>query len=160
VVYPLANGQQIALCGVIDRIDLSPQRDIALVLDYKLGSAPSSADFREGRVVQGLLYVHAVRSILREGTQIVLAYDRLKAGKRVRFVPHTTPLVQRFKKDDWEDNGCVYTLSQGQWRQAEGKLRQLLTQAIEGLRQAQITPTPGDHCRRCAFTDLCRMAQR
>jgi RecB family exonuclease len=160
VVYPLANGQQIALCGVIDRIDLSPQRDIALVLDYKLGSAPSSADFREGRVVQGLLYVHAVRSILREGTQIVLAYDRLKAGKRVRFVPHTTPLVQRFKKDDWEDNGCVYTLSQGQWRQAEGKLRQLLTQAIEGMRQAQITPTPGDHCRRCAFTDLCRMAQR
>jgi RecB family exonuclease len=57
VVYPLANGQAIALCGVIDRIDLSPQRDIALVLDYKLGSAPSSTDFREGRVVQGLLYV-------------------------------------------------------------------------------------------------------
>ena len=160
VVYPLANGQQIALCGVIDRIDLSPQRDVALVLDYKLGSAPSSADFREGRVVQGLLYVHAVRSILREGTQIVLAYDRLKAGTRVRFVPHTTPLVQRFSRGDWEDGGCMAPLSQGQWRQAENRLRQRLTQAIEGLRQAQITPTPGDHCRRCAFTDLCRMAQR
>jgi hypothetical protein len=124
-----------------------------------LGSAPSSTDIREGRAVQGLLYLHAVRTML-PNAQVVLAYDRLKAGKRVRFVPHTTPLVQRFKKDDWEDNGCVYTLSQGQWRQAEGKLRQLLTQAIEGLRQAQIAPTPGDHCRRCAFADLCRMAQR
>ena len=144
---------------MIDRIDLSPQRDVALVLDYKLGSAPARSDFLDGRAVQGLLYVHAVRSLL-PNAQVVLAYDRLKAGKRVRFVPHTTPLMQRFKKDDWEDNGCVYTLSQGQWRQAEGKLRQLLTQAIEGLRQAQITPTPGDHCRRCAFADLCRMAQR
>jgi hypothetical protein len=159
VVYPLANGQQIALCGVIDRIDLSPQRDIALVLDYKLGSAPSSTDFREGRVVQGLLYVHAVRNFL-PNAQVVLAYDRLKAGKRVRFVPHTTQLVQRFKKDDWEDNGCCVPIPTNQWRQAEGKLRQLLTQAIEGLRQAQIAPTPGDHCRRCAFADLCRMAQR
>jgi RecB family exonuclease len=159
VVYPLANGQAIALCGVIDRIDLSPQRDIALVLDYKLGSAPSSTDFREGRVVQGLLYVHAVRSFL-PNAQVVLAYDRLKAGKRVRFVPHTTQLVQRFKKDDWEDNGCCVPIPTNQWRQAEGKLRQLLTQAIEGLRQAQIAPTPGDHCRRCAFADLCRMAQR
>jgi RecB family exonuclease len=159
VVYPLANGQAIALCGVIDRIDLSPQRDIALVLDYKLGSAPSSTDFREGRVVQGLLYVHAVRTML-PNAQVVLAYDRLKAGKRVRFVPHTTQLVQRFKKDDWEDNGCCVPVPTNQWRQAEGKLRQLLTQAIEGLRQAQIAPTPGDHCRRCAFADLCRMAQR
>jgi len=159
VVYPLANGQAIALCGVIDRIDLSPQRDIALVLDYKLGSAPSSTDFREGRVVQGLLYVHAVRSFL-PNAQVVLAYDRLKAGKRVRFVPHTTQLVQRFNKANWEDNGCCVPIPTNQWRQAEGKLRQLLTQAIEGLRQAQIAPTPGDHCRRCAFADLCRTAQR
>jgi len=159
VVYTLANGQAIALCGVIDRIDLSPQRDIALVLDYKLGSAPSSTDFREGRIVQGLLYVHAVRSFL-PNAQVVLAYDRLKAGKRVRFVPNTTQLVQRFSRGDWEDNGCMVLLSPSQWQQAENRLRQMLTQAIEGLRRAQITPTPGDHCRRCAFADLCRTEQR
>jgi len=159
VAYQLANGQHIALCGVIDRIDLSPQREVALVLDYKLGGAPSSTDFREGRVVQGLLYVHAVRSLLPDA-QIVLAYDRLKAGKRVRFVPNEAQLVQRFKKDDWEDNNCVVVLPPRQWEQAEETLRRLLTQAIDGLRQAQIAPTPGDHCRRCAFADLCRMAQR
>jgi ATP-dependent nuclease, subunit B len=159
VAYQLANGQHIALCGVIDRIDLSPHREVPLVLDYKLGGAPSSTDFLEGRVVQGLLYVHAVRNLLPDA-QIVLAYDRLKAGKRVRFVPNEAQLVQRFKKDDWEDNGCCVPIPTNQWRQAEGKLRQLLTLAIEGLRQAQIAPTPGDHCRRCAFADLCQMAQR
>jgi len=159
VVYRLGNGREIALCGVIDRIDLSPQRDVALVLDYKLGSAPARSDFLDGRAVQGLLYVHAVRSLL-PNAQVVLAYDRLKAGKRVRFVPNTTPLVQRFNRGNWEDNGCVVLLTQGQWRQAENRLRQLLTQAIEGLRHAAIAPTPGDHCRRCAFADLCRTAQR
>jgi hypothetical protein len=109
--------------------------------------------------VQGLLYVHAVRSLM-PNAQVVLAYDRLKAGKRVRFVPNETQLVQRFNRGNWEDNGCVVLLTQGQWRQAENRLRQLLTQAIEGLRHAAIAPTPGDHCRRCAFADLCRTAQR
>ena len=159
VIYQLGNGREIALCGVIDRIDLSPQRDVALVLDYKLGAAPRDKDIKEGRAVQGLLYVHAVRSLL-PNAQVVLAYDRLKAGKRVRFVPNTTPLVQRFNRGNWEDNGCVVLLSQSQWRQAEDRLRQLLTQAIDGLRHAAIAPTPGDHCRRCAFADLCRAAQR
>lgn len=159
VVYRLGNGREIALCGVIDRIDLSPQRDVALVLDYKLGSAPARSDFLDGRAVQGLLYVHAVRSLL-PNAQVVLAYDRLKAGKRVRFVPNTTPLVQRFNRGNWEDNGCAVLLTQGQWRQAENRLRQLLTQAIDGLRHATIAPTHGDHCRRCAFADLCRAAQR
>ena len=159
VVYRLGNGREIALCGVIDRIDLSPQRDVALVLDYKLGSAPARSDFLDGRAVQGLLYVHAVRSLM-PNAQVVLAYDRLKAGKRVRFVPNETQLVQRFNRGNWEDNGCVVLLTQGQWRQAENRLRQLLTQAIEGLRHAAIAPTPGDHCRRCAFADLCRTAQR
>jgi RecB family exonuclease len=160
VVYPLNNGLTLELCGVIDRIDYDPQDRLALVLDYKLGGAPSEKDFKEGRVVQGLLYVHAVRSVLPEGTQVVLAYDRLKAGRRVRFVPNEAQLVQRFKKDEWEDNGCVVMLPPRQWRQAEENLCRLLTQAIDGLRQAQIAPTPGDHCRRCAFADLCRTAQR
>ncbi|MCL6535045.1 MAG: PD-(D/E)XK nuclease family protein [Armatimonadetes bacterium] len=159
VVYRLGNGREIALCGVIDRIDLSPQRDLALVLDYKLGTAPRAKDLTEGRAVQGLLYVHAVRSLL-PNAQVVLAYDRLKAGKRVRFVPNETQLVQRFNRGNWEDNGCVVLLTQGQWRQAENRLRHLLTQAIDGLRHATIAPTPGDHCRRCAFADLCRTAQR
>ncbi|MGQ9658013.1 MAG: PD-(D/E)XK nuclease family protein [Fimbriimonadales bacterium] len=159
VDYRLANGQRIALSGVIDRIDLSPQRDVVLVLDYKLGRAPSEIEFREGRAAQGLLYVHAVQSLLPRA-RVVLAYDRLKAGKRVRFVPHEQHLVQRFRRGNWEGSGCIYTIPAAQWRQAEDRLRHALTDAIEGLRHATIVPTPGEHCRRCAFADLCRQAQR
>ncbi len=157
VAYRLNNGQQIQLRGVIDRIDLSPDRRIALVLDYKLGDAPSKIDFTDGRAIQGLLYLHAVQTML-PNAQVALAYDRLKAAQRVRFVPHLTELVQRFKRLEGEDSQNCVVIGLAQWRQAEQRMRNLLTQAIEGLRAAAIEPTPGDHCRRCAFGDLCRRA--
>ena len=158
VAYCLNNGQQIQLRGVIDRIDLSPDRRIALVLDYKLGGAPSKNDFTDGRAIQGLLYLHAIKTML-PNAQVVLAYDRLKAAQRVRFVPNMTELVQRFKRLEDEDSQNCVVVGLAQWRQAEQKLRNLLTQAIAGLRAAVIEPTPGDHCRRCAFGDLCRRAR-
>ncbi|MCX7926015.1 MAG: PD-(D/E)XK nuclease family protein [Fimbriimonadales bacterium] len=159
VSYRLSDGQQIPLRGVIDRIDLSPDRRVAMVLDYKLGSAPSRNDFTEGRAVQGLLYLHAVKTVL-PNAHVVLAYDRLKAAQRVRFVPNLTELTRRFKRLEDEDSQQFQVLSVGQWRQAEQRLRETLTEAIRGLRAAAIEPKPGDHCRRCAFADLCRTAWR
>ncbi|MCS7301586.1 MAG: PD-(D/E)XK nuclease family protein [Fimbriimonadales bacterium] len=159
VRYHLSNGQQIALSGVIDRIDLSPDRTVALVVDYKLGSAPDAKEFREGRAIQGLLYLHAVRTIL-PNAQIALAYDRLKAARRVRFVPHHPALARRFQRLEWEDREDFQLIGHTVWRQAEGNLRRLLTEAMERLQAAQIEPIPGDHCKRCAFSDLCRRASR
>ncbi|MFN4032323.1 MAG: PD-(D/E)XK nuclease family protein [Fimbriimonadales bacterium] len=156
VPYRLADGSEIRLRGVIDRIDLSPDQRAALVIDYKLGGAPTAQEFRNGRAVQGLLYLHAVRTILpRAG--IALAYDRLKAGKRVRFAPST--LSERFRRLSDEDASEVNILAPIQWRQAEQALRSLLTQAIGKLRAADIEPQPDpQHCRVCPYSDLCRKA--
>ncbi|GIV05354.1 MAG: hypothetical protein KatS3mg016_0929 [Fimbriimonadales bacterium] len=159
VAYRLNNGQTISLRGVIDRIDLSPDRRVAMVLDYKLGRAPSKNDLTEGRAIQGLLYLHAVRTILPR-TQVVLAYDRLKAGRRIRFVPYSAELAQRFRRMDDEDAQNCVVLSAREQNQAEQRLRNLLTQAIAGLSAASIEPTPGEHCRRCPYGDLCRRAAR
>lgn len=159
VTYPLNNGQNISLCGVIDRIDCSPDRRVVLVMDYKLGRAPSRADFTEGRAIQGLLYLHAVKTRMPEA-QVVLAYDRLKAAQRVRFVPNLPELTRRFQRLEDEDPQHCVILGLAQWRQAVQRVRDTLTQAIARLRTAIVAPTPGDHCRRCAFSDLCRQAQR
>ncbi|MFN3690281.1 MAG: PD-(D/E)XK nuclease family protein, partial [Fimbriimonadales bacterium] len=159
VAYRLNSEQQILLRGVIDRIDLSRDHRIAMVLDYKLGNAPSKSDFVEGRAVQGLLYLHAVKTVLPEA-QVVLAYDRLRAAQRVRFVPNLLQLPQRFRRLADEDPQQCIVVGLEQWRQAERNLRNVLTQAIARLGAALIEPTPGDHCRRCAYSDLCRKAQR
>ncbi len=159
VFYPLNNGSQIAIAGVIDRIDLSPDRQVAVVLDYKLGGVPERSDLLEGRAVQGLLYLHAVRTLLRDA-HVVLAYDRLKAGRRVRFVPNHPALLQRFRAQAWEDREQCIGMGEAHWRQAEQRLQEKLTEAIERLRRAEIAPLPGDYCRHCAFADLCRQARR
>lgn len=159
VAYRLNDGREIQLRGVIDRIDLSPDRRVAMVLDYKLGSAPSKNELTEGREIQGLLYLHAVRTVL-PNAQVVLAYDRLKVARRVRFVPYTAELAQRFKRLDDEDPQNYVLLNAAQQRQAEQRLRNLLTQAIAGLRAAVTEPVPGEHCRRCPYGDLCRRAER
>ncbi len=159
VTYTLGDGRQIPLCGVIDRIDCSPDRRVVLVVDYKLGRAPSRADFTEGRAIQGLLYLHAVQMRMPKA-QVVLAYDRLKAAQRVRFVPNLPELTRRFQRLEDEDPQHCVILGLAQWRQAAQRVRDTLTQAIARLRAAIVAPTPGDHCRRCAFSDLCRQAQR
>ncbi|MCS7272650.1 MAG: PD-(D/E)XK nuclease family protein [Fimbriimonadales bacterium] len=159
ISYPLSNGQAIQIAGVIDRIDLSPDRRIALVIDYKLGGVPERRDLTAGRVVQGMLYLHAVRTLLPNAS-VVLAYDHLKAAKRVRFVPNLTELVQRFRILDWEDRETRVILGLQQWHQAEQATRQRITEAVVRLRRADITPTPGEQCKRCVFSDFCRMAQR
>lgn len=156
VRYRLANGMEIQLRGIIDRIDLSPDQKTALVIDYKLGGAPSADDFRKGHAIQGLLYLHAVRTILPHA-EIALGYDRLKAGRRVRFAPNT--LLQQLKRLPQEDSDDVRFYSRPQWQQAERALRTLLTQAIEGLRYADIHPRPDKtHCSRCSYAALCRQA--
>ncbi|MCS7208829.1 MAG: PD-(D/E)XK nuclease family protein [Fimbriimonadales bacterium] len=159
IAYPLSDGRTIQLRGVVDRIDLSADRQTALVIDYKLSSAPSKNEFVEGRAVQGLLYLHAVKTVL-PNAQIALAYDRLKWARRTRFVPNLTPIARLLRRLEDEDADDCILLNTAQWRQAEQNLRRRLTEAIQGLCAARVEPRPGDYCRRCAFADLCRAARR
>ncbi|MCS7191285.1 MAG: PD-(D/E)XK nuclease family protein, partial [Fimbriimonadales bacterium] len=158
ISYPLSNGHAIQISGVVDRIDLSPDRRIALVIDYKLGGVPDRRDFIAGHVVQGMLYLHALRALLPDA-DVVLAYDHLKAAKRVRFIPNLTELSRRFRPQEWEDRETCIVVGLQQWRQAEQETRRRITEALLRLSRAEIAPTPGEHCKRCVFSDLCRMGQ-
>lgn len=157
--YRLRNGQEIRVCGVIDRIDLS-QDGVAMVIDYKLGAIPDRQDVLEARALQGLLYadvVHRARNV----HHLVLAYDHLTAGRRVRFVPYEQTLIQRFRAGDWEGRprDCVIPMMEREWEDAFQKLRTELESLIGQLQQVSIGPIPGTHCKTCAYADLCRQAQ-
>ncbi len=158
--YRLRNGLEIRICGVIDRIDWS-QDGVAMVIDYKLGATPSKPDLVEARTLQGLLYADVVRRA-RNVQHLVLAYDHLTAGRRVRFVTYEQTLIQRFRAGEWEGtpSNCVITMMEREWQDAFQKLRTELEFLIERLQQVGITPTPGTHCKTCAYADLCRQAQK
>ena len=65
--------------GHIDRIDLSPSRDTALVLDYKSGGTSSYANMNKdplqrGKLLQLPVYGLAARQLLGAGIDIKVAY--------------------------------------------------------------------------------------
>jgi RecB family exonuclease len=60
------DGLVITLCGRIDRLDVSGDRALARVLDYKtVGTAPKSdPGLKRGQELQRCLYAHAVRQLI------------------------------------------------------------------------------------------------
>lgn len=158
-VYRLPRGRSIQLQGVIDRLDVSDDRSVVMVLDYKLTSAPSKEDLLQACALQGLLYTEVVRQVAPRTQHVVLAYDQLAAGRRVRYVPYDRVLIERFRAGDWEGNhrDCV-PLSTNEWRQARQRLQEELLRLLDLLQEARVEPIPGSYCESCAFSDLCRRA--
>jgi RecB family exonuclease len=147
--------------GVVDRIDFSPVGKVAMITDYKLTSSPRRGDIEAGVAFQPLLYALVVQA--RFGAErIVMAFDELSHGRRVRFVPYDEGLIRRFRAGEWEGSPAeiMMVLSQPRMAQALQRLREELRHLLALLQQAMVIPTPGEHCRLCAFGDLCRRAER
>ncbi len=157
--YALGDGRILHLRGVIDRLDICPNRSVAMVLDYKLGSAPEKNAILNATALQGLLYMEVMRATAKGVPHVVLAYDQLTSGRRVRYIPYDRALVDRFKKEEWEGSfqECVI-LSPREWEQIRQRLRERLRQLLNQLQSATIEPQPGNYCETCAFSDLCRRA--
>jgi RecB family exonuclease/DnaJ-domain-containing protein 1 len=157
----LGNGQSMRVCGVVDRIDLSPDGKLAMVTDYKLTRSPQQGDIVSGTAFQPLLYTLVVQAHHRVNS-VVIAFDELSHGRRVRYVPYEEGLIRRFRAGDWEGTPTevMRAIPHRRLAQAIDQLRTELRHLLQLLQGAHILPLPGDHCRRCAFGDLCRKAQR
>jgi len=157
----LGGGHSIRLSGVVDRIDFSPTGKVAMITDYKLTRSPLRCEIEAGVAFQPLLYTLVVHA--RFGAErVVMAFDELSHGRRVRFVPYDEGLIRRFCAGEWEGNPAemMMVLSQPRLTQAIQRLREELRHLLALLQQATVLPTRGEHCRLCAFGDLCRRAQR
>lgn len=161
LTYELANNQCLQLCGVIDRIDRSADGKVIMVLDYKLGSVPTKKELLEAQSLQGMLYAHLLAKV-RGVEHVVLAYDHLTGGRRVRFLPYERTLIERFRAGQWEGSprDCVITLTPRELDEAHRRLTNELERLVDMLKNVCIEPLPGSHCRTCAYADLCRRAQR
>lgn len=157
----LGGGRFVRVSGVVDRVDFSPDGKVAMVTDYKLTRSPQRSEIEAGVAFQPLLYALTVQARYRP-ERVVIAFDELAHGRRVRFVPYDEGLIRRFRAGAWEGSPTevMMVISQPRLAQAIEKLRTELRHLLELLQQATVVPTPGEHCRRCAFGDLCRKAQR
>ena len=149
-------GSPVAICGTLDRVDLDASGRRALILDYKLGRPPDFSEIQRGQSLQMPLYLLAVERLF-DKVGAVACYDSMRERGRRRF--HRSEHVnqrQFMPVLPLEDGTTVTPLNRGQYtdllKTAEATAVRLARAIVDG----SIEATPGDHCRRCAYKDVCR----
>jgi ATP-dependent helicase/nuclease subunit B len=149
----------IHLCGAIDRVDLSPDDNTALVMDYKLGSTVEFSVIKEGRSLQMPLYLLAIEQLWGK-TGAVACYDSPRDNGRNRFYRVEHVGTQRFRPLPNGENGkLVKPVKSDEYTETLSNAIQSVRQAVQGIAAAEITPLPGKHCNHCDFVDVCRFHQ-
>ena len=149
------DGATVQICGTIDRVDLSASGRHALLIDYKLGASPDSADILQGKSLQMPLYLLAMERLFGI-PGAVACYDTPREPGRKRLLRTEFVNTRQFAPLPSEEGKSVTILNRDQFgtlvKTAETKALQTAL-AIAG---GGIAATPGDHCRTCVYTDVCR----
>lgn len=144
--------REVRLSGKIDRIDRMPDGH-ALVLDYKLGKAPTLKEMREGRSLQLPVYWLAVQQLLGL-TPVGGAYDAMREGAR--------PVIARCDLADqaFADKSIIgkNALGKLQFEQILEQTRDTVAEVAALIERLEIAPSPVERttCEQCAFRDCCR----
>ncbi|MCS7065331.1 MAG: PD-(D/E)XK nuclease family protein, partial [Fimbriimonadales bacterium] len=144
----LGGGRSVRVSGVVDRLDFSPDGKVAMVTDYKLTRSPHRSEMEAGVAFQPLIYALTVQARYQP-ERVVIAFDELAHGRRVRLVPYEEGLIRRFRAGEWEGSPAevMMVIAQPRMVQALERLRTELRHLLELLQQATVVPTPGEHCR-------------
>jgi hypothetical protein len=141
LAYRLPDGTEVRLCGTIDRVDVSPDRQRARVLDYKTGRVrtPRTPDrLGRGRALQLPVYRLAAEALLRGGGR-ELPVDEAQyyhvigadAGTRIRF-------------------------TRAGWEARRADFDRVLQTVVDGIRAGRFFQRPGTCARGpCAFDLAC-----
>lgn len=127
----LSNGEEVALRGRIDRIDLSADQRRARIVDYKTGK-PIRGRFAGGTALQLPLYLYAAHALWPEKTWESAVYL----------------YVDRARKAD----SPVFTATN--WESSFATLTEVVTKLLHSLRIGCFTMTP-ETCFPCPFPLIC-----
>ncbi|MGE0683377.1 MAG: PD-(D/E)XK nuclease family protein, partial [Candidatus Binatia bacterium] len=131
VRLPLGDGEEIALRGRIDRIDLSLDQRRARIVDYKTGK-PIRGRFAGGTALQLPLYLYAAHALWPEKTWESAVYL----------------YIERERKADLP----VFTAAN--WESSFATLNAVVTKLLHSLRIGCFTMTP-ETCFPCPFPLIC-----
>jgi superfamily I DNA/RNA helicase len=156
LLIPEDEGRAVAICGVIDRVDLHADGRRALALDYTLGRPPDYAEIQRGASLEMPLHLLALERLF-DKVGAVACYDSSRERGRRRFQRLEHVNVRQFGPLlPLEDGVSVTPLNREQY---VGLMKTAETTAIRlarAIETAEIPATPGDHCRQCAYSDICR----
>ncbi len=151
-----ADGTQVLVSGTLDRVDLDTAGRRALLLTYRLEAAPELADMQRGASLQLPLGLLALEQCF--GYQAAAAcYDAAPQTGRPRLFRTEHVNLRAFSPVLPHDNGRTVTpLNRQQYAEVVETASTAACNAARGIRSVRIEATPGDHCQRCHYTDVCR----
>ena len=141
----------LPLQGRLDRVDHDARGRRYRVIDYKYksGKEPGTVDRNPVlAAVQGRRLQLPVYLLLAAGDEI---------GREA--APGTaTDAAWYFLAPRWEQGPLVAKEFTGQsWRQPDGeKIRDTVARLLRGIREGEFPPVPGDYCRFCRVSEICR----
>lgn len=148
-----APGQSpVQIHGRIDRVDFSPG-GLAAIVDYKLGAVRTLKDMQAGKSLQMPLYLIALERVFGMNVGVAF-YDSFDKNERTAVIllhEHRLDLLQQCSKA----NGAILLGTKVQELTATASAT--VMQVAGEVTDCRIETTPGDHCSRCDFGDVCRV---
>ncbi len=146
----------ISICGIIDRVDLDLSGQRALVLDYKLGRPPDFSDIQRGLSLQMPLYLLAIERLFGV-VGAVGCYDSMAETGRRRFQRAEHINLRQFAPIiPLDDGATVKPLNRDQYAELTRTAEAAVIRTANAIAASRVEATPGDHCRQCAYGDVCR----
>ena len=152
-------GPPVAICGTLDRVDFDSTGTRALVLDYKLGRPPTFGEIQRGQSLQMPLYLLAMERVFNK-VGAVACYDSAQERGRRRFHRSEHVSARQFAPvTPLEDGTSVTPLNRAQYADLLKTAEATAVRLARAITAGNIDATPGDHCRNCAYGDVCRTSQ-
>ncbi len=150
------DGTSLRVAGTLDRVDLDATGQRALLLTYRLTAAPEFAEIQRGVSLQLPLGLLALERLF--GYHAAAAcYDAAPQSGRPRLFRTEHVNLRQFSPVLPHDDGrSVTPLNRQQYAEIVQAAETAALLAVRDIRAARIEATPGDHCARCAYTDVCR----
>ncbi len=149
-------GAPVAICGVIDRVDYAAGSSRAMVMDYKLGKPPEYASILRGDSLQMPIYMMAMERLFA-AQPAVACYDSMTERGRPRLFRAQAVSINSFAPVAGVENGeTVKPLNHAQYTEIMTAAELAAIRAARGIERGRIEAVPGDHCRTCAYGDICR----
>ncbi|MBI2087528.1 MAG: exodeoxyribonuclease V subunit gamma [Deltaproteobacteria bacterium] len=147
-----ANLKGIAIRGRLDRIDVDPEAGRCRVIDYKYRTSRDRST-SDGNLVRG-----AIRGQrLQPPFYVLLAKRFAKETAKLGADPAVVAAFY-FLAPKWKDGPLVTSaFAEEAWEGETGtQLKRTLSFLLEGIERGQFFIRPGEHCRRCDVSEVCR----
>jgi ATP-dependent helicase/nuclease subunit B len=156
LLWPEDESGAVAICGVIDRVDLDAAGRRALALDYTLGRPPEFAEIQRGASLQMPLYLLALERLFgKVGAAACYDSARERGRRRLHRLEHVN--TRQFGPVlPLEEGSTVTPLNREQFAGLVKTAEATAIRLVRAIETADLAATPGDHCRQCAYGDICR----